>query len=324
MKPSLSVIAFTVLAGAGYGLWIWLGLALGLNVQPYGTHALMMPLGTGLALTSAGLLSSTLHLGKPLRGWRGLTQWRSSWLSREAVLALLGYLPVLALVALRHADHDDPWLRVAGLLLVALSLATVYSTARIYTSLKPIAAWRLPQVLPGYLLLALASGGVWLWLCLALHLDGRDLAVSPVERSAWLTALLLLLVSAAALKRSYWRALDILDARPPQPDAGAATGLDRFGHVRALEAPNSEPNYLLREMGFVLARRHSRPLRQAALLLGFVLPLVLVGVALLVPLAEVWVAVLAVLAAMGGLFMERWLFFAEARHQVVAYYPTSS
>ena len=41
-----------------------------------------------LALISGGLLSSTLHLGNPQRAWRALSQWRSSWLSREGVMAI--------------------------------------------------------------------------------------------------------------------------------------------------------------------------------------------------------------------------------------------
>ena len=44
-------------------------------------------------LVTGGLLASAAHLGHPERAWRGLTQWRSSWLSREAVVAVTSYLP---------------------------------------------------------------------------------------------------------------------------------------------------------------------------------------------------------------------------------------
>ena len=55
------------------------------------------PVGMALALglVSVGLLSSTLHLGHPERAWRAVSQWRSSWLSREGVMALITYLPAL-------------------------------------------------------------------------------------------------------------------------------------------------------------------------------------------------------------------------------------
>ncbi len=48
-----------------------------------------------LVLIGGGLLSSTLHLGNPQRAWRALSQWRSSWLSREGVMAMLTFVPLL-------------------------------------------------------------------------------------------------------------------------------------------------------------------------------------------------------------------------------------
>ena len=47
-----------------------------------------------------GLLSSVLHLGQPQRAWRALSQWRSSWLSREGVAAIASLVPVAALAVL--------------------------------------------------------------------------------------------------------------------------------------------------------------------------------------------------------------------------------
>src|SRR5689334_23601198 len=96
-------------------------------------------------LITLGLLSSTFQLGKPLRAWRAFSQWRSSWLSREGVLAMLCYAPALWFgMSLLHG-HDNG---VARGLLAALSLATVLCTGMIYASLKPIPAWRHGLVLP--------------------------------------------------------------------------------------------------------------------------------------------------------------------------------
>ena len=74
----------------------------------------------------------------------------------------------------------------------------------------------------------------------------------------------------------------------------------------------------MKEMGFRLARRHARMLRWSAVSLAFVLPFVLLllaGPAVSAPAA--WAAVLS--AAL-GLLVERWLFFAEAKHVVMLYY----
>jgi Fe-S-cluster-containing dehydrogenase component/DMSO reductase anchor subunit len=39
----------------------------------------------GLALLVIGLIAATLHLGQPMKAWRGFLGWRKSWLSRELI-----------------------------------------------------------------------------------------------------------------------------------------------------------------------------------------------------------------------------------------------
>jgi hypothetical protein len=115
------------------------------------------------------------------------------------------------------------------------------------------------------------------------------------------------------LKLAYWRSL----AQAAKPDAGDATGLGRLGTVRSFEQPHTEENYLTHEMGFVLARKHARRLRAIALVLIAFPPIAMAPLGLVVgPLAP-W---LSLLLGMLGVLVERWLFFAEARHAVIAYY----
>ena len=95
MRPTFSIIFFTVASGAGYGLWLLMALASLLlwpeHHQGDGIELILMPhllivgLGAGFLLVSSGLASSLGHLGKPERAWRAFSQWRSSWLSREGV-----------------------------------------------------------------------------------------------------------------------------------------------------------------------------------------------------------------------------------------------
>ena len=86
MHPAWSIIFFTSASGLGLGLagWVVLGV---LDLSRF-VHLLFVS-GVTFGLIGAGLLSSTLHLGHPERAWRALSQWRSSWLSREGVLAVL-------------------------------------------------------------------------------------------------------------------------------------------------------------------------------------------------------------------------------------------
>ena len=73
----------------------------------------------------------------------------------------------------------------------------------------------------------------------------------------------------------------------------------------------------------MVARRHAERLRRLARLTAFALP---IGLSLalvlpsLPPLLQAALAVLAATSAFLGALIERWLFFAEARHTVMLYY----
>jgi DMSO reductase anchor subunit len=318
MHPAFSVIVFTTLSGAGYGLMVWLGL-LQLSgrfpadaTPPWLWAALLLK---ALVLVSIGLLSSTLHLGKPGRAWRAFSQWRTSWLSREGVMAVLTYLPAIALLAPTALETWTPY-RIAfttttsWVLLVALivcALLTVVCTAMIYASLKPIPAWRHPLVVPGYLAFALLSGAVLL--------AAAQAVVDRVSLEVCIAIAALALLT-GALKLSYWRGIDRQALPATRGDAIGLPGRE----PSVFERPHTEGNYLTREMGFVLARKHARKLRVIALVLFAVLPPLLIALALLLPTTAIGAMPAAALAVLAGAFVERWLFFAQARHLVMLYY----
>ena len=99
----------------------------------------------------------------------------------------------------------------------------------------------------------------------------------------------------------------------------SALGIEGIGTARSFEAPHTEDNYLTREMGFRVARKHAARLRAIAggLCLGV---LVVLALAWRWPGGDPLWSSLAVLAASAAVFVERWLFFAEARHAVTLYY----
>jgi DMSO reductase anchor subunit len=324
MYPALSVIFFTAVSGAGYGLLFLVGLALAIAPGDVDPVVVLVALLAGAVLTAAGLLSSMLHLGQPQRAWRALSQWRSSWLSREGVAALACYVPLLAMLALvwHHgealAGGDAPAaallaIRIAAILLALGSAITVGCTARIYSSLKTIPAWHNGHVLPGYLLFGLLGGTALLWLIES----AAGVASAPWLRQALPVTLVVVAVACTGLKASYWRLIDRDDSAAR---TGAATGLERFGNVRPAEAPHTEANYLTREMGFVVARRNAARLRRVSRILVGALPLLLVVLAVFPGLPALPLAIAAALSVVAGTFVERWLFFAEARHVVMSYY----
>jgi DMSO reductase anchor subunit len=310
VHPAYSVIFFTTLSGAGYGLLIWLALGRLSGNWIFGPYAGVLACGVGLALVTAGLLSSSLHLGHPERAWRAFSQWRSSWLSREGVAAVLTYPPALLFTAGWIPGLLPPELMpVTAAATAAMSLLTVICTGMIYASLKTIPRWHNAWVVPGYLAFSLASGGL---LCM--------MALSGAGRLSTLTLIvgLLVVLIAWSIKWMYWM---FIDGQNVASDSGTATGLGRFGRVRQLEAPHTSENYLLKEMGYQIARKHASRLRHIAFSLGFLAPAILMLLAMnLAGLTQILVLTLALVTGFGGIVIERWLFFAEARHAVTLFY----
>jgi sulfite dehydrogenase (quinone) subunit SoeC len=331
MRPTFAIIFFTVLSGAGYGLLFLIGVSLlyaPTLISSFGElasaadvdhlamrvrFAVEIALGAGVLLTVAGLLSSVGHLGKPFRAWRAFSQWRSSWLSREGVASVLAFVPTFGLLGwmLAGGDVDSRLVTIGAIALSCLSAVTVYCTARIYSSLKPIRAWHNAHVVPGYFMLAFYTGALWI-----AALYTAPFALSPLAIPVgplYLFNAFVIAPLCAVLKIGYWRSLE----ERPKPDTGDATGLARLGTVRVFEAPHTEENYLTHEMGFVLARKHSRRLGAIALALIVLAPLSIYPLSFAFGDVAPWlVAILGML----GVFVERWLFFAEARHAVIAYY----
>ena len=162
MRPSASVLLLTTLTGGGYGLLAWIGAGAALQLLPASRPLALGGIALALALASAGLLASTFHLGRPERAWRAFSQWRSSWLSREGVASVLAYPVTIAFaIAVYQHPHGIP-ARVLGAAAALASAGTVFCTAMIYASLKPIRQWHNPHTAPGYLIHAVFSGAVLL------------------------------------------------------------------------------------------------------------------------------------------------------------------
>ena len=87
--------------------------------------------------------------------------------------------------------------------------------------------------------------------------------------------------------------------------------------MRALEPPHTQPNFIMREMGYRVARKHAQRLRKLALLFAFAVPIAMLLLSQMPGLAILG-ALLATLSMALGLLIERWLFFAEAEHVVHA------
>jgi len=287
MHPAPSVIIFTTFSGLGFGLLFWLGFG--------------MPAATGwiafvffaIAYLGAvgGLLASTFHLGHPERAIKALSQWKTSWLSREGISAVATLLIMAVygagLVFFETRLLPLGWLGAAG------CLATIFTTSMIYAQLKTVPRWNHWST-PA--------------LFVALSLGGGALLSGNVE-----IAILLLLV-AGALQVFAWMSGDGR-FKASGTTMESATGLGHIGSVRAFEPPHTGTNYLMREFIHVVGRKHAMQLRAISMLLGFIVP-----IALLLASFNHWLAVTAVASHVVGVITLRWLFFAQAEHVVGLYY----
>ncbi|MEC8728722.1 MAG: DmsC/YnfH family molybdoenzyme membrane anchor subunit [Pseudomonadota bacterium] len=299
MRPAASLIIFTTLSGLGLGLAVLIGLG---QVTASSSLWVVIHAAVSLGLIGAGVISSTLHLGHPERAWRAMSQWRSSWLSREGVMAGLTTI-VLAGYFLDqlYTGMARPWL---GIVVSVMSLITIYTTAMIYASLKTIARWHHILTPVVFILLALAGG------CLLGAALQALAGTPPIQLSQWGIGMIIL---ASLVKIIWWHSAG-KEGSGSTPES--ATGLGALGQVRMIMPPHTEENWLQHEMGFVVARKHAVRLAVIALVLAAVIPLLVLG---LYPLSAA-LLVLAAVIHMAGIMVERWLFFAEAKHTITLYY----
>jgi DMSO reductase anchor subunit len=314
LHPAYSVIFFTTASGLGYGLLILLGVMGAAGLIAADRAFAVAAFGVAFAAVTLGLFASTLHLGHPDRAWRAFSQWRSSWLSREGVAAVATYLPT-GLFALGWIVWQDTGggIGLVGVIGAAGAVITVYCTGMIYASLPTIAAWSNRWTVPGYLVLALATGSLWL-AALARMFDVAHPAITHLPVG--------LIMLAWIVKVAYWWTLD---NTPRVSTRQTATGLGGEGvPVRFLAAPHTQDNFVMREMGYRIARKHAMKLRRTAQALAFAAPLVLTELDMFWPDAPAGLhtalAVVSACIGTAGVALERWLFFAEARHVVTLYY----
>lgn len=114
-KAHVPLTIMLVLTQAGVGLSL-IGAVSGLANRAQTIFA--------LAISIIGIVAGTLHLGQPLKAWRGFLGWRKSWLSRE--LIVFGkFVGALAL----HAVLMQPW---TAWLAAGVGVVAVFCSAMIY------------------------------------------------------------------------------------------------------------------------------------------------------------------------------------------------
>ncbi len=307
MKPSLAVIFLTLFSGSGFGLAALLALdndfRIGGGFGPLMTAILMV---CALALVTVGMISSTAHLANPKNAWRAFTRWRSSWLSREGVLAVLFYPFAVADLGLVY--FSDKTHSLAALLFsnaaALIGLATIFCQGMIYACLRTIRQWHTPLVPANFYALGLAVGASIL-AAARIATGGPDGALASIAVG--------LLLIAAVLKAIYYFWI----GKPNGTTIQTATGFNR-GTVRLLDQGHTFGTFLTREFSNCVTKVAAHRLRIAVFVVGFAAPLALLTLNLEHSIGS-W-AVVAPILALLGTGIERFLFFAEAQHVINLYH----
>lgn len=292
MHPAPSVIIFTAFSGLGFGLLAWIGLGYP-DMSALTGPARFSVYFVAYALAVGGLLSSVFHLANPRNAIYAFSQWQTSWLSREGILAvvtLLAFAP-MAVAQIFFGSTALDWIGPLGTL---LALVTVFSTSMIYTQLKAIPRWNM--ALTPVLFLAYSVAGGALLSMQARVAGGLILVLVALQWVGWIMG----------------------DARLSDTGStkGTATGLGAIGKVSTFESAHTARNYVVDEMVHVVGRKHAAKLRVISTLFLGVIPVVI----LLVLPVTVPLVLLALASHLVGLVAARWLFFAEAEHVVSLYY----
>lgn len=168
-----------IAGGAGGGLLLFNSLV---SVDP---DVIRTAILLGLMLIGGGLTCVWFEIGRP---WRALNVYRhfgTSWMTREAVAALILFpLGAMALMTLQP---------VFVLLTGILGLVFLYSQARILAANKGIPTWRHPRSIALMVATGLVEGGGFL-VCVV--------SLSPLPTGPWA---LVFLIGLIAVRAYFWR-----------------------------------------------------------------------------------------------------------------------
>jgi DMSO reductase anchor subunit len=299
MHPAWSVILFTTLAGAGQGLFLALVAAEFLGALPQ--RFSVMGASLAFALCAAGLVASTFHLGRPSRGWRAASRWRTSWLSREVIVLPLFLASIAAWGAAHALSLPTHALGAAGALLAG---ALFLCTGMIYACLPFLQEWRTPLTVVNFAALGTASG---LTAAALLAAWRHPQLAQPYAMAALAVGALGYATRLASLARN---------ARlRPKSTPSTAIGVR---HPKIVQIAQGAMGGSFNTREFFHGRPHEvvRAFRATFLVLTFPLPALLILVAGGSPA----LLALALAVQFAGLLAERWYFFAEARHPQNLYY----
>ena len=310
MKPDNTVIYFTVCSGTGYGIIISLIAIFSQNEINIDQNIKLIITTISYFLIISGLLSSILHLSHPKRAWRALSQWKSAWLLKEGVAAIITFAPLTLFFVFWIFTN---YLKITFLLLIISSISciiTTICTAKIYSSIKAIPAWNNPFVPIIYILNSLVLGSLFTF-TLLFYFQIKINILSNMIVSLSITTLF--------IKLLYWYSI----RRPSNSNISKATGLDIKKKTIIFEGSHTIKKFLSSEMMNEINISKSILLRIAVCIFTYITPSYYILQKPYFVMSDYIIScslIIISIIALIGMFIERYLFFIESKHTVSLVY----
>ncbi len=321
MNPAFSVIFFTTLIGAGQGLFsaLYIGEVYAFfNIADKNNPSQMIETGLFLVvvLMTLGLFASMFHLGRPERAWRAMSQWRTSWLSREIII-LMVFVVMVILWGLTYLGKDSLLLGnfkvhtdlIIGLIATTLAIFLYICTAMIYVVIRFIQEWSTPLTVFNYALLGLSSGFIQVT-ALASYFQ------SPLIDFYTICTLSLILAAMIVRLLSLYRNKHIKYKSTIKTALGT-----QDEKVRRISQNNEISPYDTRKFFHYSSLGLMRLIKGLFLIFAFVMPFFLVILGWSEDDSGILIA--AIFIQYIGLLAERWYFFAQANHPKNIYYQAT-
>ncbi|MFD2110327.1 sulfite dehydrogenase subunit SoeC [Thiorhodococcus fuscus] len=323
MHPALSVIFLTTLIGAGQGLYLAMvtgqlyAVARFLPRQEEQFYAIGSLVA--LVLLIAGLVASFFHLGRPERAWRAAAMWKTSWLSREVIVLPVVMALVFAYGIAHLLDWTQPLFRVGqsldvdvtlllGLLGTVASFALYVCTAMIYAGVKFLEEWHTPLTVTNFIFFGAASGFM-------LAAAYSAYVGNPLVTFYGTWAAILTVVALGSRLAHLLRNARIKHKSTVQTAIGVRhTALNQMAQGATGGSFNTREFFHGRDSKVLIL------IRYCFLVLVFPAPILLIGAAYVTESSTL--PILAFAIQFVGLMLERWSFFAEARHPQNLYYQS--
>ncbi|MBB44436.1 MAG: hypothetical protein CMM44_11845 [Rhodospirillaceae bacterium] len=292
-------IAFTTFASTGFGIIIWTVFFAFFEVIP---PDLWFAVSTSVFAYFLIIIGSWCVMSNPRYRrvfYSKIRWWKTSWEIRQALCLVCGCITGLLFFIgwIAVAKYNDIWLFLGGLTSL-LFIGALMGMAMSFVAHRTILPWSNPHTVRIYISMGLWTGIVWL-----------NMFTQIFNFHTPVIGIVLIIIGIATLifKRKYWIFIDTYKKKFLQNN-NSSKDKNRF-QPRMIEYcvyPDLTKN---------IDRLKIEMLRRRAFLLYFLLPFCAATMPVeLTAWVSVSASIIGAFSVVAGVAIERWLFFAEAKH----------